>query len=150
MASCTVVLEKILDITETEVIEAPENFSRADDGNMLRAAPSNIAQNQGVLQSSEPSSANRTKNFRPNNRLQVQIRQNFANICKRPRRETVYFGETEVIEASENFSRANDGNMLRAGPSNIAQNPGVLKSSEPSSGNICKRPRRETVYFGET
>uniref|UniRef100_A0A6P7G7S1 Uncharacterized protein LOC114338709 n=1 Tax=Diabrotica virgifera virgifera TaxID=50390 RepID=A0A6P7G7S1_DIAVI len=39
--------------------------------------------------------------------------------------------------------------MLRAGPSNIAQNPGVLKSSEPSSGNICKRHRREPVYFGD-
>ncbi|XP_050500041.1 uncharacterized protein LOC114338710 isoform X11 [Diabrotica virgifera virgifera] len=139
--------EKILNITETEVIEAPENCSCADDGNILPAGPSNIARNPGVLQSSEPSSANRTNNFRPNNRLQVQIGQNFANICKRSKREPVYVGETEVIEAPENCSHAIDENILPAGSSNIAQNPEVLQSSEPSSTNICKR---EPVYVGET
>uniref|UniRef100_A0A6P7GMT3 THAP domain-containing protein 4-like n=1 Tax=Diabrotica virgifera virgifera TaxID=50390 RepID=A0A6P7GMT3_DIAVI len=141
--------EKILNITETEVIEAPENCSCADDGNILPAGPSNIARNPGVLQSSEPSSANRTNNFRPNNRLQVQIGQNFANICKRSKREPVYVGETEVIEAPENCSLADYGNILSAGPSNRAQNPGVLQSSEPSSTNICKRSKRQPVYFGD-
>ncbi|CAG9827202.1 unnamed protein product [Diabrotica balteata] len=57
---------------------------------------------------------------------------------------------SEVIEVSENCNGAGDGNILPAGPSNVAQNPEVLQSSEPSSTNICNsRSRREPVYFGD-
>ncbi|XP_072386045.1 uncharacterized protein [Diabrotica undecimpunctata] len=56
----------------------------------------------------------------------------------------------EVIEVSENGNCDGDGNILPAGPSNVAQNPEVLQSSEPSSTNIWNpRPRREPVYFGD-
>ncbi|CAH1981662.1 unnamed protein product [Acanthoscelides obtectus] len=67
-----------------EVVEEPENGDHAEDGNILAAGPSNVTQNLGFLESSEPS-----------------------NICNlRVKRSPVYFGDFKISDLN-NLQRRN-------------------------------------------